>query len=124
AFSRRSLMECGGKRSATPLSMVREIRKLQLKRRLPDTLHRSSTVNGQFELTSPSPQPSPLGRGSLGHAFGDCESAGWSNDRKSFSLSPRERVGVRGKCAFDLSRAPSKIRVRSSRLPPYSINSR
>ena len=47
--------------------------------------------------SSPSPQPSPLGRGSvLAHGFGDCEGLGSSNDGKWFSLSPRERVGVRG----------------------------
>src|SRR5437660_892027 len=62
---------------------------------------------------SPSPQPSPLGRGSaLAHASGDCKGSGSSNDAKWLSLSPRERVGVRGKCAFDLARALSKIRVR------------
>src|SRR5439155_9764801 len=55
---------------------------------------------------SPSPQPSPLGRGSaVAHEFGDCEGSGSSNDRKWFSLSPRERVGVRGKCACDVARA-------------------
>ena len=65
---------------------------------------------------SPSPQPSPLGRGSaLAHGFGDCEGPGSSNDGKWFSLSPRERVGVRGKCAFDPARALSKICVRCSR---------
>src|SRR2546427_12480712 len=64
---------------------------------------------------SPSPQPSPLGRGSaLAHGFGDCEGLGSSNDGEWFSLSPRERVGVRGKCAFDVARALSKIRVTCS----------
>src|SRR5439155_6230801 len=71
---------------------------------------------------SPSPQPSPLGRGSaVAHGFGDCEGPGSSNDGKWFSLSPRERVGVRGKCAFELARALSKIRVSCSCLPSHSI---
>src|SRR2546428_2551056 len=53
---------------------------------------------------SRSPQPSPLGRGSAhAHASGDCKGSGSSNDGKWLSLSPRERVGVRGKCAFDLA---------------------
>src|SRR5207249_9327305 len=50
---------------------------------------------------SPSPQPSPLGRGSdLAHASRDLECFGSSSTGEWFPLSPRERVGVGGRCAF------------------------
>ena len=83
---------------------------------------------------SPSPQPSPLGRGSdLAHASRDLECFGSSSTGEWFPLSPRERVGVRGKCAFGgLTPAPSKIRVKwrglakskalPGRLPPHGLH--
>ena len=53
----------------------------------------------------PHPQPSPSGRGRhLARAF---EKA-WRVESRAvpaaFSLSPRERAGVRGKCACDLAK--------------------
>src|SRR5439155_8595983 len=52
---------------------------------------------------SPSPKPSPLGRGSiLGRAFDKLQRADFSSDRLRSPLSPRERVGVRGRKATDI----------------------
>src|SRR5437773_1941079 len=56
--------------------------------------------NATCETTSrsPSPQPSPLGRGR--HVIPLAEQRGvadWRKNGKRFSLSPRERDGVRGK---------------------------
>src|SRR6266513_1023638 len=58
-------------------------------------------------LPSPSPRPSPLGRGRHARRFSNnpgalvCQKAG-----QRFSLSPRERAGVRGKEVVEGLRCP------------------
>jgi len=60
---------------------------------------------------SPSPQSSPLGRGSiLPGAVHKCCALELSQLGEAVSLSPRERVGVRGKKAFKF-RAALEIEV-------------
>src|SRR6266705_3609373 len=68
------------------------------------TLHASEASeadSGSHTLFPLTPTLSLGERGPSYAAFGDSEGFGSSRDGKWFSLSPRERVGVRGKCAFD-----------------------
>jgi len=66
---------------------------------------------------SPSPQPSPLGRGSLALRLPSLpQSAGLRMRDRRCSLSPRERAGVRGKGAIVRS-----YRVKTSFAPSNNI---
>src|SRR6185369_12460514 len=61
-------------------------------------------------LPSPSPRPSPQGRGR--HLIPFSEQRGVANGRrtgKRFSLSPRERAGVRGKPTYFLATCPRLV---------------
>jgi hypothetical protein len=77
---------------------------------------------------SPSPQPSPLGRGSRQGRPSESPSAAASPTvRRRFSLSPRERVGVRGNGPYELNQhaVESKTPLMSSehgRTPPRPIS--
>src|SRR6266480_4501053 len=71
------------------------------------TLHGSSTAHGPVRThTSPSPQPSPLGRGrTISHRSTNQGPRNRRTRAQGRSLSPRERVGVRGKqvCECELA---------------------
>src|SRR6266404_6225622 len=57
-------------------------------------------ARGVRTLPSPSPQPSPLGRGGIAGDLSNIRGAsGFHKTGRAVSLSPRERVGVRGKAA-------------------------
>jgi len=64
-----------------------------------------SSVGDNRERTSPSPQPSPLGRGSpVGGSSAGLAASGFSSAAVNDSLSPRERARVRGnETNFDAS---------------------
>src|SRR6266571_5537834 len=77
---------------------------------------------------SPSPQPSPAGRGNTGSRAATSRGAlDWRRRGERFSLSPRERAGVRGKprskhqCACELpmnstTKAPGAPRLNAESL--------
>ena len=69
-------------------------------------------------LPSPSPQPSPSGRGSTGFGLRLKVARGMiPPDWMTASLSPRERVRVRGNGAFSTSRvrtSPGTVELRES----------
>src|SRR5262249_34436338 len=62
-----------------------------------------ASVFGVLKAASPSPQPSPSGRGSVpGQSGAIAERREYPRDGRRFSLFLGERVGVRGKRTHDL----------------------
>src|ERR1017187_8640087 len=73
-------------------------------------------VGGKWMSCSPSPRPSPLGRGSIvARLLANSDSVGWSARWEWISLSPRGRAGVRGKEGSELRRRLGSAVVTSRR---------
>src|SRR5207247_5044385 len=84
------------------------------------TLHVSSTADGLVRThTSPSPQPSPLGRGrTISHRSTNQGPGNRRTRAQRRSLSPRERVGVRGKQVCERELASEASDACGAFLPP------
>src|ERR1051326_4778386 len=79
----------------------------------------SLTTSGVAEVCSPSPRPSPVGRGRLVRPLdGDREASGVLKDGGRFSHPPGERAGVRGNTGHGKSkRTPTEMRPCAIQTP-------